>query len=113
MNFFLGVLFAALAHLITFIQLQGQFKWNWFKEHPFLVALVMGLPISYLFIFSVRYFVSYFDGQLWPPRLIGFAVGVVVFTTMSYVWFREPVTLKTGITLLLAIGIISIQVFWK
>ena len=113
MNFFLGVLFAALAHIITFTQLQGQFKWPWFKEHPFLVSLAGGLPISYLFILSVKHFVAFFDGQMWPPRLIGFAVGTIVFTVMSYYWFREPLTLKTGVTLILALSIISIQVFWK
>lgn len=113
MNFFLGMLFGALAQLITFIQIQGQFKWPWFKEHPFLVSLIGGLPISYLFIYSVKHFVAFFDGQLWPPRLISFAIGVLIFTTMTYLWFREPLTIKTGITLLLALAIISIQVFWK
>lgn len=113
MNFFLGVLFAVLAHIITFTQLQGQFKWAWFKEHPFLVALVGGLPISYLFICSVKYFVAFFEGQMWPPRLIGFAIGTIVFTVMAYFWFKEPLTIKTGITLLLALSIICIQVFWR
>ena len=113
MNFFLGALFAALAHIITFTQLQGQFKWPWFKEHPFLVALIGGLPISYLFIKSVKHFVIFFDGQMWAPRLIGFAIGTIVFTVMAYLWFKEPLTIKTGITLLLALSIICIQIFWR
>jgi hypothetical protein len=32
---------------------------------------------------------------------------------MAYFWFKEPLTIKTGITLLLALSIICIQVFWR
>lgn len=107
-----GMLLGAIAQIITFLQLQGQYKIEWMKNNPFLLSL-LGIPISLLFIYSVKYMVAAYDGQLWPSRLIGYGIGVVVFITMSKLWFDEPVTLKTLTCLLLSVAIILIQLFWK
>jgi hypothetical protein len=72
-----GMLIGAVAQALVFIQLQGQFKVDWIKEHPFIMTLI-GIPVSYMFINSSRYLVNAFDGQLWPSRLIGFGVGIVL-----------------------------------
>lgn len=106
------MLIGALAQVFVFIQLQGQFKIEWIKEHPFVMALI-GVPISYMFINSSRLLVNAFDGQLWPSRLIGFGVGIAVYIIMSRLWFNEPITLKTFTCLLLSTAIILIQLFWK
>jgi multidrug transporter EmrE-like cation transporter len=107
-----GMLIGALAQILTFFQLQGQFKFKWMQEHPFLLSL-LGVPISYLFLMSVKYMVAAYDGQLWPSRLIGYGVGVTVFIVMSKFWFGEELSLKTFTCLLLSISIILIQLFWK
>ena len=73
----------------------------------------MGVPISLLFIHSVRNFVDAYDGQIWPSRLIGFGIGVIVFTVMSHYLFKEPISLKTLTCLGLGVLIILIQIFWK
>ena len=73
----------------------------------------MGIPISMLFMFSVKNMVTAFDGQMWPSRLIGFSIGAIVFTIFSWWIFKEPITVKTGVCLLLAVGILTIQLFWK
>ena len=112
MNFIVGFLLGLLAQVLTFIQLQGQFKFTWMKENPWIVAL-MGVPISFLFIKSVDRLVTHFDGQLWPSRLLGFSIGAIVFTVMSRLWFQEPFSLKTIICLGLALCILTIQLFWK
>jgi multidrug transporter EmrE-like cation transporter len=57
--------------------------------------------------------VSWGDGQLWPSRLIGFGIGIIVFVALSWVLFKEPVTLKTLTCLLLAASILLVQIFWK
>jgi hypothetical protein len=62
MKFLLGLSFGILAQVLTFIQLQGQFRWEWFKQHPWTVSL-MGVPLSFLYIMSVRYGVDYFGGE--------------------------------------------------
>jgi len=73
----------------------------------------MGIPLSLLYIGSVKYMVAHFEGQLWPSRLMGFAIGAIVFTFMSWAWFREPLTVKTLICLGLALCIMLVQIFWK
>lgn len=73
----------------------------------------MGVPISLLFMYSVQNMVAAYDGQIWPSRLIGFGIGVIVFTAMSHYLFKEPLTLKTLICLGLGVCIILIQLFWK
>lgn len=106
------MLFGLIAQIITFFQLQGQMKIEWFKNHPILVAF-MGVPISLLFMLSVKNMVEAYNGQLWPSRLIGFGIGVIVFTFMSYWLFKEPLTPKTLICLGLGVSIILVQLFWK
>jgi hypothetical protein len=112
MKFLIGFGFGVLAQIFTFIQLQGQFKWQWFKDHPYLVSF-MGIPISLLYLGSVKYLVEHFEGQLWPSRLIGFSIGAMVFSYMAHSWFQEPFTLKTLICLGLAFAIMGVQIFWK
>ena len=112
MNLLKGLIFGLLAQIVTFLQLQGQVKIEWFKNHPLIVAF-MGVPISLLFMYSVRNFVAAYDGQIWPSRLIGFGIGVVVFTIMSHYMFKEPLTPKTLTCLGLGVIIILIQIFWK
>jgi len=107
-----GFIFGLIAQILIFFQLQGQIKYEWFKNHPITMAF-MGVPISLLFIHSVRNFVDAYDGQIWPSRLIGFGIGVIVFTVMSHYLFKEPISLKTLTCLGLGVLIILIQIFWK
>ena len=62
---------------------------------------------------SVQKLVDGFDGQMWPSRLIGFGIGVIVFTIMAQLLFGEPLTSKTIACLILSLGIILVQLFWK
>jgi len=108
----IGLLFGVIAQIMTFFQLQGPMKYNWFKNHYWLVVL-MGIPISMLFMFSVKNMVLAFGGQMWPSRLIGFSIGAIVFTYFSWSLFGEPLTLKTIICLFLAVSILMVQLFMK
>lgn len=38
----------------------------------------------------------YFDGQVWPGRLIGFSVGVVVFAILSHYVMNSIFPMKTN-----------------
>ena len=107
-----GILFGIIAQIIIFFQLQGQMKFDWFKNHYWLVVL-MGIPASMFFMFSVKNMVIAYDGQMWPSRLIGFAVGAIVFTYLSWHLFNEPLTTKTIICLILSFVILGIQLFVK
>jgi multidrug transporter EmrE-like cation transporter len=107
-----GFIYGLIAQVITFLQLQGQLKYEVLKNNTWFVVL-LGLPISYLFMISVKHFVTAFDGQIWPSRLIGFGIGVVVFSLMSHWLFKEPLTPKTLVCLGLGTLIVLIQILWK
>ena len=112
MDLLKGFIYGLIAQVITFMQLQGQMKYSILKNNTWFVVL-LGLPISYLFMISVKHFVAAYDGQIWPSRLIGFGIGVVVFGLMSNWLFKEPFTLKTLICLGLGSLIVLIQILWK
>ena len=96
----------------TFYQLQGHLWNDWIKRNPFLMTL-MGVPVGYLVILASREMVSLYDGHTWPNRIIGFSIGVFVFGIMSWVLLKEPMNLKTIISLCLSFIILCIQLFWK
>jgi hypothetical protein len=102
-----------LGQSLIWIQTNGQFVWPWFKKNPIPVSIVFGSVISYILIYATRFVVEYFDGMLWPSRFIGFATGIVSFTALTYIFLGEGITLKTGVSLGLAIALILIQLFWK
>jgi len=108
----IGIIFGFMAQTMTFFQLQGPLKYNWLRDHYWLNVL-MGIPISMLCMYSVKNMVLAFDGQMWPSRLIGFSIGAIVFTWLSWSIFNEPLTTKTYVCLALAIAILFIQLFWK
>lgn len=94
------------------MQIQGSLKYQFLQDHKFWV-LMMGIPVSWIFMESVKHLVGWADGQLWPSRLIGFSIGIIVFSLMSHFLFGEGITLKTGVCLLLSACILGIQIFWK
>ena len=112
MHIFLGFLYGLIAQSLTFIQLQGPLKWDLFKENRNWL-LLMGIPISWFFMNSVRHFVIAFDGAIWPSRLIGFTIGIFVFTVMAQLLFAEGLNSKTWVCLLLGLAILVIQLVWK
>ena len=109
--FFIFVVYTA-SQIFTFYQLQGHLWNKWIKEHPFIMTLA-GVPIGYLVILASRQMVSLWDGQTWPNRIIGFSLGVIIFSIMSWFMLKEPVTIKTATCLFLSFIILGIQLFWK
>ena len=107
-----GILYGILGQVFSFMQLQGSVKYNWFTKYPILI-LLSAIPSTWLYIKSVESLVMWGDGQLWPSRLIGFGIGIIVFVSLSMILFKEPITLKTLVCLLLATSIILVQIFWK
>ena len=108
----LGILFGLLGQVGTFMQLQGSYKYGWYEKYQWLVILA-SVPLGWLYIKSVNYFIAGFEGQIWPSRLVGFGVGVIVFTLMSLYLFNEPLNVKNGICLGLGFCIIMVQLFVK
>jgi hypothetical protein len=112
MNIIYGILFGLLGQIGSFMQLQGAMKLGWYPKY-FWPVLLMSVPLSWFYIKSVEYFVAAFDGQLWPSRLIGFGLGIVVFSVMSHYMFKEPFSPKTLVCIGLGLTIIALQILWK
>lgn len=112
-NLFKGILLGFIAQVLTFLQLQGQFQYKWVKDNLILLTLVTAPIISFLFIYSVRGFVTWANGDIWPSRLIGFSIGIIVFTAGAYFLFKEPLTPKTLICLFFALAIMGVQIWMK
>ena len=105
-------MYGLLGQIGSYLQLQGAMKLGWYPKY-FWPVLLMSVPLSWFYIKSVEYFVAAFDGQLWPSRLIGFGLGIVVFSIMSHYLFKEPFSPKTIVCIGLGITIIGIQILWK
>lgn len=107
-----GTFLFLLGQTLVWYQINGQFISDWSKQHPWVMSL-LGIPISYIYIYATRYTVSAFDGELWPQRLIGFSMGMIAFAILTYIHLNEALTAKTMVTLALSIAIVLIQILWK
>ena len=107
-----GALLFLLGQTLVWYQINGQFINTWMKNHPIAVSF-LGVPISYVYIYATQYLVEAFDGELWPQRLIGFAMGMVAFAVLTFIHLNQAITLKTAVTLALAVAIVVIQIIWK
>lgn len=112
MNLIYGILWGILGQICSFLQLQAGIKFGWFEKVP-IILLLSSIPTTLIYLKSVRYIMAHFDGQIWPGRLIGFGVGIIVFTLLSSLLFKENISLKTIITLMMAASILGVQIFWK
>ena len=101
------VLILFFTQIVIWFQLNAQVKWDWFKDNYLLMAL-LGTPISYALMYSTKYGYAGF-GELWSIRLMGFAVGMVIFPIITYMVLGEGITLKTGISITLAGVIMLLQ----
>ena len=112
-NLLLGVLLYFFGQLFVWFQTNGQFIWPWAKKNPLLIALTCGGITTYMFILGTKYVAEYYDGLIWPGRFIGFSTGVVIFAFLTYWMLGEGINLKTSVSLMLALALIMIQIFWK
>lgn len=104
--------FYFIGQLMVWFQTNSQFIWPWAKNNPFTIAMVFGGFTTYMFILGTGYVQSYF-GVLWPGRFMGFSIGVVIFAFLTWLFLGEGVNLKTAVSLMLAVALITIQIFWK
>ena len=101
------VLILFFTQIVIWFQLNGQLVYQWCKDHPWLLSF-LGMPISYALIVSTQIGYQGF-GELWKIRLIAFAIGMISFPFITYFMLGEGITLKTGLSILLAIFIMILQ----
>lgn len=112
MHILKGFIFGLIAQILAFLQLQGTMKFGLYQKYVWII-LLSSIPLTWLNYHSVQNLVTAYNGEMWPSRLIGFGIGVIVFAIMSHYMFKEPITLKTLTCLGLAFIIILIQLIWK
>jgi hypothetical protein len=111
-NLFIAMLLLVISQVVIYFQLQSQFFFEWAKNN-WLILSLLGVPISIGLSFYTRYCADAFDGATWPGRLIGFAVGAIVFALLSVIFLKEPLSTKTITCLSLSALILIIQIYWK
>jgi hypothetical protein len=108
----IGIIFGILGQIGTFLQLQGSYKYGWYENYKWIIILA-SVPLGWLYIQSVNSFIAGFGGQIWPSRLLGFGIGVIIFTLMSHYLFKEPLNVKNAVCLALGFTIVAIQLLVK
>ena len=101
------VMILFVSQIVIWYQLNGQLVYKWFEEHPWILSF-LGVPISYALILCTQYGYRGF-GELWPIRLLGFAIGMISFPVITYFILGEGITIKTGLSIILAIIIMILQ----
>ena len=96
-----------VVQIVIWYQLNGQLVYEWFEKHPWILSF-LGVPISYALILTTQYGYRGF-GELWPIRLMGFAVGMISFPVITYFILGEGITIKTAISIMLGIIIMILQ----
>ena len=96
-------------NILIWYQLNSQLVWDWAKTSKAMwFSALLGVPISLFFLYATKIGYEGF-GALWPVRFMGFATSMMTFPIMTYFYLGEAMSLKTLITLLLAIIIMILQ----
>ena len=100
-----------LNNVLIWYQLNSQLVWEWAKGYKSMLLMsLLGVPISILFWYATKWGYIGF-GKQWAVRFMGFATSMLTFPIMTYFYLGEPMSLKTLLTLGLAIIIMIIQLF--
>jgi hypothetical protein len=108
----LGFTYFIIGQLVIWFQSHLQFISNWSKDNPLLIA-VPGVAVSYVSILATRNLAEAFGGLVYPSRLIGFGIGIVIFSSLTWLLLGENINMKSAVSIILAFCIMLIQLFWK
>tara|TARA_R110000796_G_scaffold76565_1_gene171146 strand:- start:121 stop:468 length:348 start_codon:yes stop_codon:yes gene_type:complete len=108
----LGFIYFVVGSIIIWFQSHLQFFSNWSKENPLLIA-IPGILVSYVSILATKHLAEAYDGLVWPSRLIGFGIGIILFSILTWVLLGEKIEMKSAVCVILAFCILLIQLFWK
>ena len=98
-----------IGQILIWYQLNSQLVWEWAKGTKSMwIMSLLGIPISLMFWYATKWGYIGF-GNLWAVRFLGFATSMITFPIMTYFYLGEVITLKTLITILLAIIIMILQ----
>ena len=103
------ILIFFLNNIIIWYQLNGQLVWPFWKTWKGItISILMGMPITALFWIATKYGYQGF-GNLWSVRFMGFATSMISFPIMTWLYLGEVLSLKTILSLGLAVIIMLLQ----
>ena len=103
------ILIFFMNNIIIWYQLNGQLVWPFWKTWKGItLSLLMGIPITALFWYATKIGYQGF-GNLWSVRFMGFATSMISFPIMTWLYLGEVLTLKTILSLILAVAIMLLQ----
>ena len=105
----LAILSFVIGNVLVWYQLNSQLVWDWAKGYKSMwIMSLLGVPISLLFWLCTKWGYLGF-GNLWAVRWLAFGSSMLVFPLMTYFYLGEAITLKTLISIILAIIIMLLQ----
>ena len=105
----LTILIFFACNITIWYQLNGQLVWDFWKSWKGIAtSLMMAIPITVGFMYATKIGYEGF-GNLWAVRFLGFATSMMTFPIMTWLYLGETITLKTIITLILALIIMLLQ----
>lgn len=112
MNLIIGLALSILVYIVGWHQLYGQFIHEYYKKNQHWLIL-LSIPCTYLAVYSNKLTTEYFDGKVWPNRIISLSIGLIGFYILSSIYFDEKPTIKTAVVMSLALAAVVLQIFWK
>ena len=96
-------------NIVIWYQLNGQLVRGFWKTWKGItLSLLMGIPITALFWYATK--IGYIGfGNLWAVRFMGYATSMMTFPIMTWLYLGETISLKSMISLGLAIIIMLLQ----
>ena len=102
----LTILIFFVNNIVIWYQLNGQLVWEFWKTWKGItISLLLGIPITALFWYATKIGYQGF-GNLWSVRFLGFATSMMTFPIMTWLYLGETISLKSMISLGLAVIII-------
>ena len=104
-----SIILFIVGNILVWYQLNSQLVWDWAKGNKSMwIMSLLGIPISLLFWLCTKWGYIGF-GNLWAVRWLAFGSSMLVFPLMTYFYLGETITLKTLISIILAIIIMLLQ----
>lgn len=108
-----GCLLFALGYVLSWFCLNAQFAFDSVSASSIAIPIILSIPTTLLFWYGSSYVFAATGGLLWTKRLVAFSIGYLVFPGMTWVFMNEsPFTFKTILSMILAMLIVLIQIFW-
>ena len=105
----ISILLFVIGNILVWFQLNSQLVWDWAKGSKSMwIMSLLGVPISLLFWSCTKWGYLGF-GNLWSVRWLAFGSSMLVFPIMTYFFLGEALTIKTLISIVLAILIMLLQ----